>query len=229
MKQPTQEFDYNAMRENLIQKEYGRNIQKLVKYVKTIEDHAERTSYAYTLVELMKQINPAMKESPEYNQKVWDDLFIISEFDLDIDSPYTMPEKESIGKRPKHIGYNNYNIKIKHYGRNIEILINKARELEGAEREEAIIFVGRLMKSFQYIWNKETVDDSLILKNIEDLSNGELTMPIERIREENLFDSSRRPTSNIGAGGVGAIGGNTNKHNGGGRKNYSQSNKRRKS
>jgi hypothetical protein len=221
MKQATQEFDYNATRDNLIQKEYGRNIQKLVKHVKSIEDRDERTSNAYALVELMKQINPAMKESPEYNQKVWDDLFIISEFDLDVDSPYKMPEKEAIGKRPKHIGYNNYNIKIKHYGRNIEILINKARELEGAEREEAIIFVGRLMKSFQYIWNKETVDDALILKNIEELSNGELSLPIERIREENLFDSSRKPSANHS-------GGSNGKHSGG-RKNYSQSNKRRKS
>lgn len=220
MKEPRKDFDYNATRDNLIQKEYGRNIQKLVKYVKSIEDRDQRTAYAYTLVELMKQINPAMKESPEYNQKVWDDLFIISGFDLDIDSPYKMPEKESIGKRPKHIGYNNYNIKIKHYGRNIEILINKARELEGAEQEEAIIFVGRLMKSFQYIWNKETVDDALILKNIEELSNGELSLPIERIREENLFDSNRRPSSNINNGSNG-------KHSGG-RKNYSQSNKRRK-
>lgn len=219
MKEPRKDFDYNATRDNLIQKEYGRNIQKLVKYVKSIEDPDKRTAYAYTLVELMKQINPAMKESPEYNQKVWDDLFIISEFDLDIDSPYKMPEKESIGKRPKHIGYNNYNIKIKHYGRNIEILINKARELEGAEREEAIIFVGRLMKSFQYIWNKETVDDSLILKNIEELSNGELSLPIERIREENLFDSNRRPSPSSN--------GSNGKHSGG-RKNYSQSNKRRK-
>lgn len=219
MKEPRKDFDYNATRDYLIQKEYGRNIQKLVKYVKSIEDHDKRTAYAYTLVELMKQINPAMKESPEYNQKVWDDLFIISEFDLDVDSPYKMPEKASIGKRPKHIGYNNYNIKIKHYGRNIEILINKARELEGPEREEAIIFVGRLMKSFQYIWNKETVDDALILKNIEELSKGELSLPIERIREENLFDSNRRPTPNSN--------GSNGKHSGG-RKNYSPSNKRRK-
>ncbi len=217
MKQPTKDFDYNATRDNLIQKEYGRNIQKLVKYVKSIEDRNERTSYAYTLVELMKQINPAMKESPEYNQKVWDDLYIISEFDLDVDGPYKMPEKGSIGKRPQPMPYNNYAIKIKHYGRNIEILINKATLLEGDEREEAIIFVGRLMKSFQAIWNKETADDALILKNIEELSKGQLTLPIERIREESLFDSNRRPYSP------------PNKQNsgGGGRKNFS-SNKRRK-
>ena len=221
MKQPRRDFDYNATRENLIQKEYGRNIQKLVKYVKSIEDRDERTSNAYTLVELMKQINPVMKESPEYNQKVWDDLYIISEFDLDVDGPYKMPEKGSIGKRPKRMPYNNYQIKIKHYGRNIEILINKATKLEGSEREEAIIYVGRLMKSFQTIWNKETADDALILKNIEELSNGQLTLPIERIREEGLFDSNRRSfqSSNNGGG---------NKPSGGGRKNYS-SNKRRKS
>lgn len=221
MKQPTADFDYNATRDNLIQKEYGRNIQKLVNHVKTIEDRDERTSYAITLVELMKQINPAMKESPEYNQKVWDDLYIISEFDLDVDGPYKMPEKGSIGKRPQNMGYNNYNIKIKHYGRNIEILINQATKLEGKEKEEAIIYVGRLMKSFQAIWNKETADDALILKNIEQLSNGQLTLPIERIREENLFDSNRRTHSNNNSSN------NKPSSGGGGRKNYS-SNKRRK-
>ena len=226
MKQPqvtNKDFDYNATRDNLIQKEYGRNIQKLVKYVKSIENKEERTSNAYALVELMKQINPAMRESPEYNQKVWDDLYIISEFDLDVDGPYKMPEKGSIGKRPKIMGYNNYDIKIKHYGRNIEILINQASKLEGQEREEAIIFIGRLMKSFQTIWNKETADDALILKNIEELSNRQLTLPIERIREENLFDSNRKSYNNN------TNNSSNNKQNtgGGGRKNYS-SNKRRK-
>lgn len=217
MKDLNTDFDYNTSRDYLIQKEYGRNIQKLVKYVRGIEDRQERTSYAYTLVELMKQINPAMKESPEYNQKVWDDLYIISQFDLEVDGPYKMPEKESIGKRPQRMGYNNYDIKIKHYGRNVEILINKAIELEGAEQEAAIAYVGKLMKSFQLIWNKDTVDDALILKNIEELSKGKLTLPIEQIREEGLFDSSRKPSYNN----------NSKQQSSGGRKNFS--NKRRKS
>lgn len=218
MKEISEKFDYNTSRDDLIQKEYGRNIQKLVKHVREIEDRDQRTSYAYTLVELMKQINPAMKESPEYNQKVWDDLYIISRFDLDVDGPYKMPEKEAIGKRPQRLGYNNYDIKIKHYGRNVEILINKAIEMEGAEQEAAIIYVGKLMKSFQLIWNKDTVDDALILKNIEELSKGKLSLPIERIREENLFDSSRKPQQYTN---------NTKQQSTGGRKNYS--NKRRKS
>lgn len=218
MKEISEKFDYNTSRDDLIQKEYGRNIQKLVKYVREIEDRDKRTSYAYTLVELMKQINPAMKESPEYNQKVWDDLYIISRFDLDVDGPYKMPEKESIGKRPQRLEYNNYAIKIKHYGRNVEILINKAIEMEGAEQEAAIIYVGKLMKSFQLIWNKDIVDDALILKNIEELSKGKLSLPIDRIREENLFDSSRKPQQYTN---------NSKQQNTGARKNYS--NKRRKS
>lgn len=216
MKEISEKFDYNTSRDDLIQKEYGRNIQKLVKYVREIEDRDKRTSYAYTLVELMKQINPAMKESPEYNQKVWDDLYIISRFDLDVDGPYKMPEKESIGKRPQRLGYNNYDIKIKHYGRNVEILINKAIELEGTEQEAAIIYVGKLMKSFQLIWNKDTVDDALILKNIEELSKGKLSLPIERIREEGLFDSNRKPQQHTSG----------KQQSTGGRKNYP--NKRRK-
>ena len=223
MKEQNTNFDYNTSRDYLIQKEYGRNIQKLVKHVRSIENREERTANAYTLVELMKQINPTMKESPEYNQKVWDDLYIISRFDLDVDGPYKMPEREAIGKRPKPMGYNNYNIKIKHYGRNIEILINQAIELEGEEQEAAFVYIGKLMKSFQLIWNKDTVDDALILKNIEQLSGGKLTMPIERIREEGLFDSNRKPSYNNNNSHN-----SNNKSNSGGRKNYS-SNKRRKS
>jgi hypothetical protein len=170
-------------------KEYGRNIQKLVEYLKTIEDKEKRTQFSYVLVDLMKQINPTVKETQETNQKLWDDLYIMSNFDIDIDSPFPMPEKEILNRKPKQLSYRDSEIRFKHYGRNIELLIAKAIELEDPEEKEAaIIHIGRLMKGFHSIWNRENVDDQAILKNIRKLSHNALDFDLERIVRENLFD-----------------------------------------
>lgn len=180
----------------LILKEYGRNIQKLVNYVNTIDDKEKRTQYAHTLIDLMKQINPAMKEGPEYAQKLWDDLYIISSFKLDVDSPYPMPEKGILGRKPKRLAYHNHNIRYKHYGRNIELLVEKAIATENdEEKEAAIIYVGKLMKSFYASWNKDVVDDSIIVENLKTLSKGKLEISVEKVKENNLFDSSNKERS----------------------------------
>lgn len=177
----------------LILKEYGRNVQKLVNYVTTIEDKEKRTQYAYTLIDLMKQINPAMKEGPEYAQKLWDDLYIMSGFNLDVDSPYPMPEKEILGRKPKRLDYNHHNIRYKHYGRNMELLIDKAIALEDEEEKEAaVVYVGKLMKSFYASWNKDVVDDSVIVDNIKTLSKGRLEISVDKVKENNLFDTSSK-------------------------------------
>ena len=142
------------------------------------------------MIELMKQINPAVKETMETNQKLWDDLFIMADFDLDIDSPFPKPEPEMLKRKPARVRYNSHNIRYKHYGQNVLLLIKKAQEITDPEEKEAlIIHLGRLMKSFYVTWNKETVDDSLILDNIKELSGQQLDFDLNRIREENLFDT----------------------------------------
>ena len=142
--------DYNTIRPALILKEYGRNMQMLIEYIKTIDDKEKRSESAHVLIELMKLINPNAKDTQENSQKLWDDLFIMSDFDLDIDSPFPMPEKEILNKKPERLGYKGTEIRFKHYGRNIQLLIEKAIELEDPEeRDAAIIHIGRLMKSFQ--------------------------------------------------------------------------------
>lgn len=217
MIEAVKQLSYNAKRPDIILKDYGRNIQKMVEWIKGIEDKHQRTRYAYTLVEMMKQINPIMKESEEYNQKVWDDLFIVAGFDLDIDSPYPKPAKENIGRKPRLLEYSTNKIRIRHYGKNIEVLIDKAAALEDeAEQENAVVTIARLMKSFHYIWNKETVDDALVLNNIDQLSRGKLKALTDRLKEEGMPQQNQRRSS----------GGNGSKHSGGGRKNFT--NKRRK-
>jgi hypothetical protein len=181
-----------------ILKEYGKNIQKLVDYVQTVPDKDKRTEYAYTLVDLMKQLNPQLKT--ENDQKLWDDLFIMSDFELDVDAPFPMPEKELLGKRPKRLGYPQGEVKFKHYGRNIEKLIEKAVEIEDDEEQEvAIIYIGQLMRSFHSTWNRDNFDDAIILDDIKILSKGKLHIDLEKVKENGLFETSTRrdfkPTS----------------------------------
>lgn len=206
--------DYNTTRPALILKEYGRNMQKLIEHIKTIEDKEKRSESAHVLIELMKLINPNAKDAQETSQKLWDDLFIMSDFDLDIDSPYPMPEREILNKKPERLGYKTTEIRFKHYGRNIKLLIDKARELEDPEEKEgAIIHIGRLMKSFQNAWNRDNVDDDTIVTNLKKMSNGELSIELSRVKADNLFDSMvkerrPRPSNNSNKG---------RRHNNGGR------------
>jgi hypothetical protein len=182
--------DYNTVRPRLILKEYGRNIQKLVELIKTFDDKEKRTESAHVLIELMKLINPNARDSQDNNQKLWDDLFIMSDFDLDIDSPYPKPEREILNKKPERLSYKTSEIKYKHYGRNIQLLIKKAIEIEDPEdKEVAIILIGRLMKSFQNTWNRDNVESETIVKNIAKMSDGVLTIELEKVKSENLFDS----------------------------------------
>jgi len=190
--------EYNTSKTLLILKEYGRNVQKLVDYILTIEDKEKRTNYSKTLVELMRQINPAMRDAQDYSQKLWDDLYIMSQFKLDVDGPYVMPEASALGKKPKKLNYTSNRIKYKHYGRNVELLIAKAVLLEDeAEREGAIIYIGRLMKSFYGTWNKENVDDAVILEHMIELSKNRLKLDLTRIKSEGLFETNVRDKDRV--------------------------------
>ena len=199
-------MDYNTSLSPLILKEYGRNVQKLVEYLKTIEDIEKRTLQAHTLVDLMKQLSPSNKEAAETNQKLWDDLYIMANFDIELNSPYPVPEKEILTKKPERVPYQNNRIKYKHYGRNIELLIKEAIAKEDPqEREDAIIYIGKLMKSFYSSWNKEVIDDAVILENMVAISGGKLNIDIEKVKEDNLFEKlyknkkrSSRPSGKSG-------------------------------
>lgn len=178
-------------KQKIILKEYGKNIQRLVDHVTGIEDRDKRTQSAFTVIEIIKQLNPNLKQ--ENDQKLWDDVYIMSDFKLDVDSPFPMPEKELLGKRPLPIGYPKKEIKFKHYGRNIEKLISNAIEIEDSEEQEAaIIFIGQLMRSFHSTWNRENFDDSIILDDIKLLSQGKLHIDLDKVKENGLFESNTR-------------------------------------
>ena len=188
--------DYNTQREPLILKEYGRNIQNLVNYLCSIEDREKRNENAKTLVELMRQLNPSVKDSGEDQQKLWDDLVIMSDFKLDIDGPFPKPKKELLYKKPDRLRYKNKQIRFKHYGLNIHKMVEKAIAMEDPEEKEAVvIYVGRLMKSFASIWNHDNLDDAVILENIKDISNGRLSIDMNKVKENNLFEPLVREKS----------------------------------
>ncbi|PSL05710.1 DUF4290 domain-containing protein [Cecembia rubra] len=176
---------------SVILKEYGKNIQRLAIHIAGIEDRDKRTQSAFTLVELVKQLNPQMKS--ENDQKIWDDIHIMSGFTLDVDGPYPKPEKDLLFKKPKIVGYPKGEVKFKHYGRNIEKLIEKAVEIEDDEEQEAaIIYIGQLMRSFHSTWNRDNFDDAIIIDDIKTLSKGKLHIDLDKVREMGLFETNTR-------------------------------------
>ncbi len=192
-------LEYNSQREAIILKEYGRNVQKLIEYIRQEGDKEKRTQMAHTLLELIRQLTPSIKEQPENPQRLWDDLFIIADFNLDINSPYPVPERDILFKKPRKVEYPQSRIRYKHYGKNIEKLVKEALKIENKEdRDEAIVYLGKLMKTFYGSWHKETLDDAVILKDIALLSNGELTLELDKVKEDNLFEmlyrEKRKPT-----------------------------------
>lgn len=202
-------------------KEYGKNIQRLAIHIAEIEDRDKRTQSAYTLVELVKQLNPQMKT--ENDQKIWDDIHIMSGFALDVDGPYPKPEQDLLFRKPQKVGYPKGEVKFKHYGRNIEKLIEKAIELKDDEEQEAaIIYIGQLMRSFHSTWNRDNFDDAIILDDIKTLSKGKLHIDLDKVREMGLFETNTRrdfklpsePESST-SGGRRKFSGNDRRRNGG--------------
>jgi hypothetical protein len=199
--------EYNSQRPDIILKEYGRNVQKLVEYLRTIPDIEKRTEMASTLIELIKQLTPSIKDQPENPQRLWDDLYIMANFNLEVNNPYPVPQPDVIFKKPMKMSYPKNDVRFKHYGKNIEKLVKEAlKKDDPQEREESIIYLGKLMKTFYGNWNKETLDDSVILRDIQAMSGGALNMTIEKVREDNLFEKlykerkKARPQGNAGGG-----------------------------
>lgn len=176
-------------RKGIVWKEYGRNVQKIVDHILTIDDREKRTHYANICIELMRQLNPSTKEATDHTTKLWDHLFIMSNFELDVDAPYAMPDPSILGKKPNIVPLTTHRLAYKHYGRNIELLIKEIQEMEeGQEKEDSIIYLARLMKRFYMTWNKENVDDEVILQHLKELSKGKLSLSIEKVQEGKLLD-----------------------------------------
>ncbi|MFD1819305.1 protein of unknown function [Pseudarcicella hirudinis] len=176
-------------------KEYGTNVQKLVDHILTIQDRDKRTKYAYLLIELMKQVHPNMRDNQDYSNKLWDDLFILSNFQLDVDSPYPPPSPDAVGKRPKSVPYNVHQLKFRHYGRNVELLILRAiAESNPEDKKLLVAHIGKLMKTFYQTWNKEVVDDAVIWEHMREMSENLLAKTIEEVAGASNLGYTRNTT-----------------------------------
>ena len=169
---------YNTERVRLYIPEYGRNVQKMVDYLKTIEDREKRNEQARAIVKVMEIINPAVHLQDNYEQKLWDHLHIISGFDLDVDSPYPAPAPESLQEKPMMIPVSRKPIKANHYGRNIESFIELiASKEDGDQKTSMIRSLAVYMRQQYLIWNKDTVSDETVFQDIERLSEGRIKVP----------------------------------------------------
>ena len=192
--------DYNTQRKSLSFKEYGRNVQKMLEYIMTVPDMKKRTDYAAALIELMRILNPALRENQDNNHKLWDHLYIMSDFALEADSPFPKPDRSVLDKKPERMQYNTKHARFKHYGRNMELLLEKVVSIEDpAERETALLQAGKLMKSFYMAWNKENIDEEVIAQQMSAMTGGKGGIDVSRIKAEGLFDISsvRRDRSGV--------------------------------
>jgi hypothetical protein len=172
-------MDYNSQRKKLALPEYGRNIQNMVDFLFTIEDKEKRNRHALTVIDVMGNLYPYLRDVAEFKHKLWDHLAIMSNFELDIDYPYDPPTPDILTEKPKRVPYNQHRIKYKHYGRTMELLIESAENLEGEERDAMIELLANHMKKSYVSWNKDGVEDRKIFKDLAELSKGKIVVEEE--------------------------------------------------
>lgn len=163
--------------------EYGRSIQNMVDHALTIENRAERQRCANTIINIMGGMFPHLRDVPDFKHKLWDHLAIMSDFKLDIDYPFEVIRKDKLDNKPEPVPYPNTKIRYRHYGRTLEILIQKACEFpEGDEKRNLVALICNHMKKDYMTWNKDTVDDRKIAEDLLELSNGKLQMTDDIVR-----------------------------------------------
>lgn len=173
-------MEYNTGREQIVISEYGRNIQMMIRHLMDIENRRQRTEAAYFVVSVMAQMNQQVRETNDYNHKLWDHLHIIANYELDVDGPYPKPTPEMQKKRPDHVGYQKNNIRYGHYGQYIYDVVKKVKEMEDGPKKQAILVnIANQMKRDYLNWNRDTVNDLLILDDLYKISDGEITLPID--------------------------------------------------
>ncbi|MGB0199604.1 MAG: DUF4290 domain-containing protein [Flavobacteriaceae bacterium] len=170
-------LQYNTERSRLRIPEYGRHIQKMVDQALQISDREERNKMARAIIGVMGNLNPHLRDVPDFQHKLWDQLFIMSDFELDVDSPYPTPLKEVLSARPEPLSYPQNYPKYRFYGNNIKTMIEAALKFEEGEEKEALFFViaNHMKKSFLN-WNKDTVEDKVIFDHLFELSEGKIDL-----------------------------------------------------
>lgn len=181
-------LEYNSNREKLRIPEYGRHVQKLVDKAIEIQDDEERQRAAESIVAVMGSNAPHLKDVSDYQNKLWDQLFIISDFKLNVNSPYKNPSPEKIFEQPETLNYPENIPSFRYYGNNIKKMIDAACKMEDGELKEGLIYtIANHMKKCYLNWNRDAVKDSIIFKHLEELSGGQIKLKSD---DEELSEAS---------------------------------------
>jgi hypothetical protein len=191
-------MEYTTLEGKLIMPEYGRNIQQMVAHALTIEDREERTRCIKTIINIMGNLFPYLRDVNDFKHKLWDHVAIMSDFKLDIDFPYEILQEENLYTKPEPIPYKNSRIRYQHYGRTLEEMIEKVAQYEdGEEKNELIRLIANQMKKCFLTWNKEVVDDRKIFDDLRELSKGKLDISEDFFKlvesKDVLFNKKNKP------------------------------------
>ena len=181
-------LEYNTIREELIIPEYGRHIQKMINYASSRESKEERNKLANSIISVMGNLQPHLRDVPDFQHKLWDQLFIMSDFKLDADSPFEKPSKEVLNAKPDPLSYPQNFPKYRFYGNNIKIMIDEAVKWDAGEMKEALVLtIANHMKKCFLNWNKDSVKDQVIFDHLYELSDSKIDI---RDSKEDLLDSA---------------------------------------
>ena len=175
-------LQYNTKRTQLIIPEYGRHVQLMINQILETQDREERNKMARAVIGIMGNMNPHLRDVPDFQHKLWDQLFIMSNFQLDVDSPFEKPQQEVLEQKPDRLAYPQRNPKYRFYGNNIISMINVAMNWEDGDLKNALVYnIANHMKKCFLNWNKDTVQDEVIFNHLLELSDNKL-----KVREEDL-------------------------------------------
>ncbi|HEY0090856.1 MAG TPA: DUF4290 domain-containing protein [Flavobacterium sp.] len=194
-------LEYNAERPHLIIPEYGRHLQKLIDQATEIEDKEERNKIAKYIIQVMGSLNPHLRDVPDFQHKLWDQIFIMSDFKLDVDSPYPIPSREVLQLKPDVLQYPQNFPKYRFYGNNIKYMIDVANKWEDGELKNALIkVIANHMKKSYLSWNKDTVKDDVIFEHLLELSGGKINLTgstEELLNTTDLMRTNKRVSNKI--------------------------------
>lgn len=170
--------DYNTTRKKLVLPEYGRNVQIMVDHLLTIEDRELRNKAAQTVITVMGNLNPHLRDQSDFRHKLWDNLMIMADYQLDIDSPYEMPKKEVLEEKPNRILYPADEIRFRHYGKVVEMLAKEIMKVEDEQRRmEMLRNLANHMKKLYLTWNREQVNDDVIFNDLKEIIGQDVQFP----------------------------------------------------
>ncbi len=217
-------MEYNTTRTKLLMPEYGRNVQKMIEYLVTVDDREKRLRQAEVIIELMGTLNPHLKQIEDYKHKLWDHLFQMTDFNLDVDAPYPCPTPEMIYKKPEVLPYPQENFPHRHLGKNIQALLGRAIAEENEETKQGLTqAIGYYMKLAYANWHKEPVHDDMIKSELAEITGGKLVYETGgyRVHFDNNRGFKQRNNNNNNNGGRNFKG---NNQGGGGQRNFRDNN-----